>query len=167
MSEIPKPDETGSDGTQEAGTGAVVSVAQESPLEGLPITRRVEGLAATHSRSMGGEVAANLIAGSFTQLSHDLQETKQELRSTRQELERTREELSNYKTKAAVLKERVSTTFKGRHLRNLSITVGTILISLGIDFYRNNFDKYAYILGVLGTLLIFLGWSSMEGGAEE
>ncbi|NKE70628.1 hypothetical protein [Candidatus Manganitrophus noduliformans] len=167
MNEIPEPTETGSAGTQQPGIETAVSAAQESPLDGLPIARAVEGLAATRSRSMGGEVAANLIAGSFSQLSYDLQETKQELRSTRQELERTREELSDYKTKAAVLEERVSTSFKGRHLRNLSITVGTFIIYLGIELYRNNIDKYPYILGGLGALLVLLGWFSKEGGPDK
>lgn len=167
MTDIPKPDETGSTGTQQTGTAGVVSVEQESPLQGLPITQIVEGLAATRSRSMGGEVAANLIAGSFTQLSHNFQETKQELQSTRRALEHAREELSDYKTKTAVLQERVSNIFRDRHLKNLSITAGTILIGLGIEFYRNNLEKTSYIVTGLGTLLIFLGWFSRDGGAEK
>lgn len=167
MTDIPKPDETGSAGTQQTGTAGVVPAEQESPLQGLPITQIVEGLAATRSRSMGGEVAANLIAGSFTQLSHNFQETKQELHSTRRELERTREELSGYKIKAAVLQERVSYLFRDRHLKNLSITVGTVLIGLGIEFYRNNLEKTSYIVTGLGALLIFLGWFSRDGGTEK
>ena len=166
MTETPEPTETGSAGTQEIGTPASLSVNQQSPLEGLPITRTVEGLAATHSRSMGGEVAANLLAGAFTQITHDLQETKQDLDSTQKKLEMTHEELSDYKTKTAVLQERVNITHKNRHLKNLSMTAGTILIALGVDLYRNDFDKSAYILGALGMLFILLGWFSKEGSAE-
>lgn len=167
MTDIPKPVETGSTGTQQIGTTRDVLAEQVSPLQGLPIARIVEGLAATRYRSMGGEVAANLIAGSFTQLSHNFQETKQELQTTRRELESAREELSDYKTKAAVLQERVSNIFRDRHLKNLSITVGTVLIGLGIEFYRNNLEKASYIVGGLGILLIFLGWFSRDGGGEK
>ena len=116
---------------------------------------------------MGGEVAANLIAGSFTQLSHNLQETRQDLQSTREKLEKTQEELSEYKTKTAVLQAKVGAYSKGRHLKNICIAAGTALIGIAIDFYRNNFDKFAYIVGLLGALLIFLGWFSKEEGGEK
>jgi len=165
--EIPKPNETGSAGTQQTGTASVAPVEKESPLQGLPITEVVEGLAATRSRSMGGEVAANLIAGSFTQLSHNYQETRQELRNTRLELERAQKELSGSKTKTAVLQERVNNVFRERHLKNLSITAGTVLIGLGIEFYRNNLEKASYVVAGLGLLLIFLGWFSRGGGTEK
>lgn len=167
MTEIPKPTDTGSAGTQLAGSGELVTVVKESPLTGLPISQRVEGLAATHSRSMGGEVAASLIAGSFTQLSHDLQATKQELSDTRQELKQTHGELSNAKTRVAVLEERVITTEREKHLKNFSITVGTVLIGIGIELYRNNLDRLGFIVGGLGLLLVFLGWFSRTGGAEK
>lgn len=165
--EIPKPTDTGSAGTQQAGTGEIVAIAKESPFAGLPITQRVEGLAATHSRSMGGEVAANLIAGSFSQLSYDLHTTRQELGDVRQELKQTIGELSHAKTRAAVLEERANAAERDRHPRNISITVGMALIAIGIDLYRSNFDKFGYIIGGFGCLLVILGWVSRKGGAEK
>jgi hypothetical protein len=167
VTEIPKPTETGSAGTQQAGTGALVTIAEESPLSGLPITQRVEGLAATHPRSMGGEVAANLIAGSFSQLSHDLQTTRDELNNTRGELKQALNDLSNTRTRAAVLEERASTAERDRHLKNLSITAGTVLIGIGIELYRNDFNKFGIIIGGLGLLFVFLGWFTPKGEAEK
>lgn len=167
MTEIPKPTETGSSGTQQAGTSELVTIAEKSPLSGLPITQRVEGLAATHSRSMGGEVAANLIAGSFSQLSHDLQATRDELNNTRDELRQALNDLSNAKIRVAVLEERSSTAERDRHLKNLSITAGTALIGIGIELYRNNFDKFGVIVGGLGLLLFLLGWFAPKGGPEK
>lgn len=167
MTEIPKPKETGSAGTQQTGPTGVVPIEQQSPLQGLPITEVVEGLAATRSRSMGGEVAANLIAGSFTQLSHNYQETRQELRNTRLELARVQDDLSDYKTKTAVLQERVNNEFRERHLKNVSITAGTVLVGIGIEFYRNNLEKASYVVAGLGLLLIFLGWFSRDGGTKK
>jgi len=167
VKEIPKPTETGSAGTQQAGSGALVTAAEESPLSGLPITQRVEGLAASHPRSMGGEVAANLIAGSFSQLSHDLETTRNELSAVRGELKQALNDLSDTKTRAAVLEERATAADRERHLKNLSITAGTILIGIGIELYRNNFDKSGVIVGVLGMLLVVLGWITQKGGAEK
>ena len=164
--EIPEPEETGSSGTQLTGAAEIVSPEEESPLKGLPIAQRVEGLAATRSRSLGGEVAAGLIAGSFAQLSYDLQTTRQELSITREELKRSLEELSDSKIKSAVLQERVNAYKRERHLKNLIITTGTALITFGIQFIRINLDTYGYILFFLGALLLIFGWfsKSEEGG---
>lgn len=116
---------------------------------------------------MGGEVAAGLLAGSFSQLSYDLEATKAELKETREELRRKTDELSDVKTRAAVLQERVTAHGRDRHLRNLSIAVGTIMIGVGIELFRNNFDKLGYTVGGLGVLLVSLGWFSKDEGAEK
>lgn len=167
MTEIPKPTETGSAGTQQAGTRALVTIAEESPLSGLPITQRVEGLAATRPRSMGGEVAASLLAGSFSQLSLDLQTTRDELKDTRGELKQTLNHLSDAKTRAAVFEERASAAERGRHVKNLSNTGGTVLIGIGIELYRNSLNNLGIIAGGLGFLFVFLGWFTPKGEAEK
>lgn len=164
--EIPKPEDTGSDGTQKVA-GEVVKATSESPVDGLPIAQRVEGLAATKYRSMGGEVAAGLMAGCFSQLSHELQETKKELKETRNDLSDVRDELSKCKERAAVLSERVQSNVRGRHLRNICITVGTALIGFAVELMRNKFDKFSYVSGFLGFLLILFGWFSINGQDKE
>jgi hypothetical protein len=136
-----------------------------SPLEGLPIARAVEGLAATKARSMGGEVAAGLLAGCFQQVAHELEQTKEDLRTTRSDLDRTREDLSSWKQKAAVLQERVRAMAGGRHLKNLSLTAGTALVGFAVEFMRNNMKEVSYVLGGLGSLLILFGW--LATGREE
>jgi hypothetical protein len=160
--EIPKPEDTGSAGTQRATTEEVILDDKRSPLSGLPIAHTVEGLAATRSRSLGGEVAAGLIAGSFAQMSYDFQTIKQELYNTREEQKSILKELSEVKTENAVLKERLRVQPKGRLLRKLIITIGTVLIPIGIELYRNNFDKLGYIVGAFGVLLLLFGWFSKE-----
>ena len=166
MTEIPKPPDTGSDGSQEISK-EIMAPKPQSPIDGLPITRVVEGLAATRSKSMGGEVAAGLIAGSFSQISHELQETKQEVKRIRTNFEETCEKLSDCRQRAAVLEERVLSTSRNRHLKNLSITAGTALIGISIEFLRNNLDKYSIITGGLGFLLILLGWLTSDGEVKK
>ena len=167
MPDIPQPDDTGSAGTQEIATQQEILPVSSSPLEGLPIAEAVAGLAATKSRSMGGELAARLIDGSFRQVSYDLRETQRELRETRQRLSGVQEELSKCKTKAAVLTERIRAHARGRHLRNLSVMVGTVLVGIGVELYRNDLVKSSLLIGILGVLLMLFGWLSTGGEAER
>jgi hypothetical protein len=165
VTHVPEPLNTGSAGTQKEGSVELVPAAQESPWGSLPMAQTVGGLAATRARSLGGEVASALLAGSFAQLSYDLQETKRELSTARQQLDETRIELSGSRTEAAVLHERVGTASKTKHFRNLGITVGAMLIGIGVDLYRNGIYALASILCLLGALLILVGWFSTAGGA--
>ncbi|MFI5331209.1 MAG: hypothetical protein ACHQ2F_09295 [Desulfobaccales bacterium] len=164
--EIPVPDETGSSGTQTVAVGEIVPVAEESPLKGLAIAR-LEGLYAARSRIFGSELTGSLILGFFNQYEYDIQTLKKELEKTREELRQATAELSEVKTKAAVLQERVNANKRERRLRNLSIGAGPVMIGIGIQFIRNNFDTYGYIIGVLGILLLFFGWFSKSEEAGK
>jgi hypothetical protein len=167
VTHVPVPATTGSAGTQKEGSGELIPAAQASPWGALPMARIVEGLAAAHARSMGGGVASTLIAGAFSQLSYAFEETKQELHTTRQRLDETRTELSGSKTEVAVLRERVGTGSKIKHLTNLAITVGAVLIGLSMNFYQRQVYVLANVLCLLGVLLILVGWFSTPGGAEK
>ena len=158
MEEVPIPQDTGSAGTQQPLAGELVQVNKESPLKGLPIAQKIEGLAATHSRSMGGEVAANLFAGCFAQLSHDLESTKQELTGIREQLKQSQADLSTASQKCAVFEDREKREPQHRLLKNFCIFTGTIFLGIGIDLFRNSFNTLGYITGGLGVLLLVFGW---------
>lgn len=164
--EIPEPEETGSSGTQTTAVVEIVPIAEE-PLKGLPIAQRLEGLYAASPRLFGGELAGSLILGFLHQYEQNNQTLRKEIEESRKELKQTTEELSGLKTRAAVLQERVNTYKREKLLKNLSITVGTALISIGIEFIRGNIDSYGYIIGVLGLLLLFFGWFSKSEEAGE
>ena len=158
--EIPKPVDTGSAGTQ-ASTAADAAIPTVfAPFEGLPISRRVEGLAASKPRSMGGEVAASLIAGSFAQLSQELTDARGELKTTRSTINELKDALSECRERAVVLAERVRSYARDRHRRNVYIMVGTAIVGLGADFLRSDLDKQGLICGLLGLLLLAIGWFS-------
>lgn len=166
MTDIPNPVETGSDGTQKTGIENITIPETVSPLHGLPMIKTLEGLTANKSRGLGGEIVANLLTGSFSQLSHDLQETKKDLQSTRKELSYVQQELSSCKERAAMLQERVNNFTQDRHLRNICISAGTILIGLGIEFLSKIGDS-SYIIMVLGAALILFGWFFRNGDAAK
>ena len=160
MTEVPEIEKTGSTGEQQPApvTGELILPEQNSPFRTAPITKTVQGLAATKARSMGGEVAASLISGTFTQLSNDYAEAKSDLRATRDSLESTCKELSNCQIREAVLKERVSSGTRGRHLRNVAMVAGTSLLGIGFELNRNNADVLSLLAGGMGLLLIIMGW---------
>ena len=166
MPDIPQPDDTGSAGTQEIATQQEFLPASDGPVGGLTIAETVTGLAATKSRSLGGEVAANILASAVSQVSYDLQETRRELQEARQRLSGVQEELSKCKTEAAVLTERIRAHARGRHLKNLSITAGTTLVGISVELHRNDLVKLSLIIGGLGVLLMLFGWLSTGGEAE-
>lgn len=167
MSDIPIPHDSGSTGNQEALTGELVRVNKDSPLKGLPIAQRIEGLAATHSRSMGGELSASLIAASFAQLSADLQSTKQELAETREQLRQSQLDLAKANQKCAVLEDREGRETQHRLLKNFCIFAGTTSIGIGIDLCKNDFDTIGYITGILGIMLLIFGWIPPRGRPTE
>lgn len=168
MTDIPEPENTGSAGTQVTEPEKQLSpAAPDTALEKLPLEKTIEGLSATRSRSMGGEIAAGLLSGSFNQICHELKETKHELRETRSDLKTTNQDLSDCKERAAVLSERVRSGSRSRHLQNISILAGTTFVALGIELYRNDLDKFAYIVGGLGALMILLGWFFLPGGDKK
>lgn len=163
MSNMPTPTDSGASGTQQGDQ--VPDVQVESPMTGLPIVTTMEGLAAGHARSMGGEVTAALIVGSFKQMNHNLQEAQKELHDLRNKLEVDLGQLSDHKVKTAVLEERVKSFSRDRNIKNLCITIGMALIGIAIDLFRNNLRLLGVLMVILGVVLLLIGWLSPEGGS--
>ncbi|AMC34549.1 hypothetical protein [Janthinobacterium sp. B9-8] len=167
MSDLPVPSETGASGTQVAGSSEPLSVDPNPPIHGLPITQTMEVLAATRARSFGGEVAASLIAGSFTQMSHDLEVTRCDLRIRDEQLQKTHQELGDAKVTIATLRERVGAISRAQHLKQLSVFVGTAILGVAVDLYKNNIEKPSYLLGIVGVVLLLATWLTKREGADE
>lgn len=163
---IPIPDKSGGSGKQKAGD--LRSDFQEAnPLEGLHMARTISGLASTHSRSLGGEVTSALIAGATTQLACDYRELKERHVDLSDKFDSQRDELEKTRTQKAVLVERISSAGRNKHLRNLSITIGTSLIGTGIVLMRSGLDKYSYGAYGFGAVLLLLGWFSGPKEVKE
>jgi hypothetical protein len=167
MGDPPVPDETGASGTQIAGSQDSLSLDATPPTSGLPITHVLDGLAATRARSLGGEVAANLIAGSFNQLAHDLEVTRADLRTRDEQLRNAQQDLGNANVTIATLRERVGAISRLQNLKQLGIFVGTALMSVAIELYKSNLEKISYILAALGFVLFLAGWITKRIGGDE
>jgi hypothetical protein len=140
-----------------------------SPLVGLPIVEAIEGLAATRSRSMGGEVAATLFAGCFSQVSQDLATARESLREKESEFQHVLQGLSDEKTKAAVLQERLDAMARSQHIKQVCILVGTATIGVAIDLYKNSqgLERLSYLVGALGVILLSVGYFAKRVGVTR
>lgn len=164
---IPIPDRSGSSGNQVAANGTQQFI-EAHPFQGLQIASTIEGLAAANTKAFGGEVAAAVIAAATRQINQDFSEIKKENQRLKDRIENMRDELERTRTKNAVYAEKIRSEGKNKHLRNLSITVGTTLIGIGIALNRTSvtgLDHYSIGAFVFGTLLLLLGWFS--GTKEE
>ncbi|MDE0392412.1 MAG: hypothetical protein OXI57_10115 [Rhodospirillales bacterium] len=158
MTDIPKVEDSGAAGTQEATSRALVLEEQKTPFGQTPIADTIQGLASSNARSMGGAVVANLLSGSFSQVSFELQDAKRDLQNTRGKLEEVRDELSRSKTRVAVLEERVSNTNRQKHLRNIAIAGGSILFGLAVQLGSDELGVLPFLLGGIGLVFVLMGW---------
>ena len=131
MQQIPKPDASGSSGTQIAAVPADDNLQVLDPFGGLPIVSAVEGLVASNARAFGGNVPAALLGAATRQIGNDYLELKGEHRRLRAQNEIVRDQLHQAKTRVAVLEDRVRSDGKNKNVRNLCITVGMGLVGLG------------------------------------
>jgi hypothetical protein len=164
--DIPTPPQSGSAGTQQPADASQTPPEPYSPLAGLPLAQRFEGLAATRPRNLGGEVAATLIAGSFTQLSEDLRVHREQAIDARAKVAELQDNLGTCRTRAAVLEERLSAVEKTQTVRHVSIFAGTALVAVAIDLYKAQLTPSAVVVGLLGVALLVFGSFSRSGGTK-
>lgn len=160
---IPQPDTSGIEGSQIKESDSI-SLVETKPFEGLQMAKTIEGLANSHARSLGGEVTSALIAGATSQLASDYQELKLKYHQLNERYENQRDKLEEIRIDKAVLSEKINADGRNKHLRNLSITIGTSLFGTGIFLSRTELDLYAYGAYGFGLLLLLLGWFS---GSKE
>jgi hypothetical protein len=131
-----------------------------------PIAHVITGLAASNSRALGGEVASALIAGVTSQMVNELNQTKYELTQLRGKNESLVNTLSNERIQKAVLAERIDAFRSTRHLKNIGIAVGTLLIGTGVQLVRSDATTYGITSIIVGAIMLIAGWLSVpkEGG---
>lgn len=152
MAEIPEVRDSGATGEQEEGNSELVHPNQQT-LFPQPIAETIQGLAASNARNLGGVVVAGLVSVSFSQLAHELQDAKSDLRNTRKELSTSYDELSACRTRVAVLEERVTTDSRQKHLRNVAIAGGSMIVGLALQLDPSTLGALPIVLGGLDACL--------------
>lgn len=161
MSDIPEPSDTGSLGTQITSESSSAISQPESPMAGLPIVQTLDGLAATRSRSMGGEVAATLISGCFNQLEHELSVTKKELADSRMQLDDVKEILTTVRIENARIRGEIDSLNNEKTIRNVCLLAGTAIAGFGLDLCNKSQTTLGGTLIGIGVILCLVGWFSI------
>ncbi len=164
QTDIPKPEDSGSDGLQ-TKADAAGALIEPQPV-GRPMAKAITGLAASNSRAFGGEVASALIAGATSQMAVELDQTRHELSEQRQKNDRLTSDLTDEKIMSAVLAERIDSFRSSRHLKNIGISVGSLILGLGVQAIRS--ETFAYgIAGVaIGIVLLAFSWAAVPKGGQ-
>lgn len=165
--DIPKPPGGGSSGSQQPEPTEVTPIEPYSPLSGLPLAQRVEGLAAAKPRNLGGEVAASLLAGSFSQMSADLQLHREQASLANDRANRLQQDLGASNTRVAVLEERLSAFERTQTVKHISIFAGTALLAVAIDLFKADLKVLGGIVAVLGVGLLGFGAITKHRGAQK
>jgi hypothetical protein len=165
--EIPNPPDSGASGTQQSADAAATALEPFSPLSGLPLAQRVEGLAATRPRNLGGEVAATLIAGSFSQMADDLRLQRDRCSASEAKAAQLTTDLADARIQSAVLEERLSAVKRTQSVKQISIFAGTALAAIAIDLYKSQLSTLAVVVVALGLCLLAFGWFTPSGGSGK
>jgi hypothetical protein len=167
LEEVPKPIDSGSDGSQSAGSKSPELVAAD-PLRELPIAHTIQGIAASNSRAFGGEVASALIAGVTSQLASELQYSKNEVVKLQDKNDQLTKQISERNVENAVLNERLTASNATRHLRNFGIAAGTTLVTVSFALFDTvQFQSYGYVAVAIGVLLVMVGWFTPVRGVDK
>ena len=158
VTEIPDVQESGSAGTQEAAAAELILPEEASPFQRAPIVDAIQGLAASNPRNMGGVVMSTLLSATVSQLFVELQDAKQQLKDTQEELSGVRGRHASSLAQVAVLEERVSTHRQLKHLRNIAIVGGSVLVGVALQLGDDLSGVVRYLLGGIGLLLMSAGW---------
>lgn len=167
MIDVPEPDDSGASGTQTQAKESAVSLVPERAVVGRPLEQTIVGLAATNSRNMGGEVAASLLAGSFSHISHELSEARAEVKAIRKELDGANSSLQAEKVSNATLRGKLESVESEKAIRNVCLVAGTTIASFGVDQIRGNQLVAGITLVVIGVALALVGWFSVGGRASK
>ncbi|WP_085297051.1 hypothetical protein [Cognaticolwellia mytili] len=164
MNEIPNVDNKGSEGAQVAESKNL-DVTDSPPFNDM--SQVVQGLAANHTKSLGGELASKLLAGSFTQLTKDLNESRKDVIKLRNKLDAKSSECQDWKETAIKRLEKLKASSRVRKIGMVSITIGATVIGIGVELYKNKFNTIAIVLSALGALLLLIGWFADLGDNDD
>jgi hypothetical protein len=160
---IPTPQDSGADGSQIKAEMAT----PKTDTQQVGMAQAITGLAASNSRAFGGEVASTLIAGATSQMSIELMQTKQELKDLRESYSQQTQDLANERIQSAVLSERIDSYISSRHLKNISISIGSVLIGIGITLITNKLEIYGFSSLIIGAILMIFSWASAPKGGGQ
>lgn len=163
MSEVPDSTASGVDGTQARGL-SLVPTSVAPPMQSSVVADAIEGLVATHSRNLGGDVAAKLLAASMRQTSDQLAGAHHAISVKDTEIQRLSSLVASLQSQIAGQSERIvglQSTFRAKAIATF---VGTALLGVAIDLYKSGIVPASVLTTLLGIgLFVFVLLPSPKG----
>ena len=164
----PEPTGVLTDGTQQASDQ--VEIVESSQMTELaPVITSLRGLMSTNSKATGGQAVTSLLSGITSRLEKDLELCKQRNDNNEIYIKSLNEEMTDLKVDKAVLQEKVETSTSTRHIRNISITIGTAMMTFSPTFFNTEKFYWVGIVSVaIGFVLVIVGWLNIgqKGGKK-
>lgn len=172
MNEIPPVEPSGADGSQTIGV-ALTPVPIVPPMQVISIPlhsnvpEAIEGLVVTHSRNLGGDVSARLIAASMRDTSNQLAAANEAIEKKDSELSELRNNVSDLRVDKAKLEASIQAIIGNNRIKQACTFIGTALLGVAVDLYKDDLTNAAYVIGFLGVAaLIFVILPFFEGGSK-
>ncbi|QNK67837.1 hypothetical protein [Variovorax sp. PAMC26660] len=112
-------------------------------------------MAAANPRSLGHDLAAQIVAASMQQMEDTIAQQKADLRSLSKANDSLKDEVGELKTANEVLRERLGTKSKIESLRGLFGVGGAALLGVAIDLYKAQFPIAVVVAAVGAVLVVF------------
>ena len=159
----PKPEDSGSDGTQiedsSESEGTLIVAHLPSALKEYQVPDVLAGLQASHPRLFGGEIPAALMHTLQSILAERSEQREIEVREARQENRHLTEELTTARVENSVLREREKQLGEKTLLTDVIIAAGGILLTAGLSWAWSNRASFApWGIGLTGLVLLGLGF---------
>ncbi|EHK8987245.1 hypothetical protein KCU38_004331 [Vibrio vulnificus] len=167
MENIPKPDPSGTTGSQVASSADYITNIEPPPFQ--YVHNVLEGLAENKYKALGGEATAKIIAALQSQNFHEINKLQQENRQLKKKIDECNREYYDCREQAAIYKNQLDSVNRLRKKSNLEATFGTALIGISIELYRTPElnPSLAVILALVGAALLLASWFSGVGGKSD
>lgn len=166
MNNIPEISSSGVDGSQVVGT-AIIPSSVAPPLQTASVPDAIDGLIATHSRNLGGDVAARLLAASMRDTSNQLAAAHHKISELSDDLKDSSMTISNLRVQKARIESRLEEVIGGNRIKNASVFVGTAILGVAVDLFKNNSMVPALLLSILGASLLIFVVLPFSGGKNN
>jgi len=165
MSQVPTAPASGTEGSQAVGTAIIpTTLAPPMQLQPSSVPDAIDGLVATHSRNLGGDVAARLLAGSMRDTSNQLAAAHETIAENARELKAANGVITDLRVELAGLKARLAAAVGTNQTSQVTTFIGTALLGVAVDLYKDGQIVIASLLGIFGLGLLVVAARSARRG---
>jgi len=166
---IPQPVDSGGGGTQSADDANHVLMVRtkiDGGINAYPVSNAIIEMAESRPRVLGNVPTIQLMAAYTQHFTFQNLQLQNDIKQSQDENRTLSNSLHGEQTKTAVLREKIRAEVRNRPLRNVCITLGSAMVSWGIEQFASPNLKYPIGALLFGALLLALGWLTAPSPKE-